>query len=162
MVTPELEGLLRHHNFKSVIIMGIEVRARSLCTCLSSHCCAIQAHICVLISCLDLLSLGYDVHILADGVSSSNKQEVPFALERMRQAGAVISTSESIAFQLQCILCNIIPITALTDELIPAVDSAKPNFKMFAGTIKEEKDRTREVLQAMLPLKSGFYSQSYF
>ncbi|PSS36855.1 hypothetical protein PHLCEN_2v1283 [Hermanssonia centrifuga] len=25
MVTPELEGLLRHHNFKSVIIMGIEV-----------------------------------------------------------------------------------------------------------------------------------------
>jgi hypothetical protein len=52
-------------------------------------------------SCLDLLSLGYDVHLLVDGVSSSNKEEIPFALDRMRQAGVVVSTSESVAFQLQ-------------------------------------------------------------
>ena len=55
----------------------------------------------MLISCLDLLSLGYDVHLVADGVSSVNKEEIPLALERLRQAGAVISSSESIAFQLQ-------------------------------------------------------------
>lgn len=61
----------------------------------------LQAHICVLISCLDFLSQGYDVHLVADGVSSSNKEEIPYAFERMRQAGVTIGTSESIAFQLQ-------------------------------------------------------------
>ena len=52
-------------------------------------------------STLDLLECGYDVHVLADGVSSCNKEEVPWALERMRQAGAQITTSESMLFQLQ-------------------------------------------------------------
>ena len=52
-------------------------------------------------STLDLLEHGYDVHVLADGVSSCNKEEVPWALERMRQAGAQITTSESLLFQLQ-------------------------------------------------------------
>ena len=52
-------------------------------------------------SALDLLKLGYDVHVLADGVSSTRAQEVPVALARMRQAGAQIVTSESAAFELQ-------------------------------------------------------------
>ncbi|THG99547.1 hypothetical protein EW026_g2823 [Hermanssonia centrifuga] len=59
-------------------------------------------------------------------------------------------------------IAKVIGVPIIVTEQNPLVDSAKPNFKMFAGTIKEEKDRTREVLQAMLPLKSGFYSQSYF
>lgn len=49
---------------------------------------------------LDLLSRGYDVHVLADGVSSINKEEVPVALAEMRQAGARITTSEACSFQL--------------------------------------------------------------
>lgn len=52
-------------------------------------------------SCLDFVSLGYDVHLVADGVSSVNKEEIPYAFERMRQAGVIVGTSESIAFQLQ-------------------------------------------------------------
>jgi len=44
---------------------------------------------------LDLLGKGYDVHVLADGVSSANKEEVPIALAEMRQAGARITTSDA-------------------------------------------------------------------
>ena len=65
-----------------------------------------QSHVCVLQSTLDLLDEGFDVHVLADGVSSCNKEEVPWALERMRQAGAQITTSESMLFQLQGMLPN--------------------------------------------------------
>lgn len=50
---------------------------------------------------LDLLEQNYDVHVLADGVSSVNREEVPIALARIRQAGGCVTTSESAAFQLQ-------------------------------------------------------------
>jgi hypothetical protein len=40
-----------------------------------------QAHVCVQQTALDLLSRGYDVHILADGVSSRTLQDRSFALE---------------------------------------------------------------------------------
>ena len=39
-----------------------------------------SSQVCVLQSTLDFLEQGYDVHVLADGVSSCNKEEVPLAL----------------------------------------------------------------------------------
>lgn len=48
---------------------------------------------------LDALANGHKVYVLADGVSSCNPQEVPIALARLRQAGAVITTSESWLYE---------------------------------------------------------------
>jgi hypothetical protein len=50
---------------------------------------------------LDFLEHCYDVHILVDGVLNCSKEEVPLVLNQMRQAGAQITTSESMLFQLQ-------------------------------------------------------------
>ena len=49
---------------------------------------------------LDLIDAGYDVHIVADGVSSVNKEEIPWAFDRMRESGVHIVTSEALSFQL--------------------------------------------------------------
>lgn len=38
--------------------------------------------------------------MLADGVSSSNPQEIPIALDRLRAAGAIVTTSESILYEI--------------------------------------------------------------
>ena len=97
------------------------------------------------------------MHLVADGVSSVNKEEIPIAFERLRQAGAAIGTSESIAFQLQRRFYTYLQSTFidLTNHSMFIVDSAKPNFKLFANTIKEEKERTKGVLQTLLPGRAG-------
>jgi Isochorismatase family len=104
----------------------------------------------VLQSTLDLLEEGYDVHVLADGVSSCNKEEVPWALERMRQAGAQITTSESMLFQLQGMLPN--PLAMSLELMCCVVDASNPKFKAFSNMIKEEKEGTANTLQTLLPI----------
>lgn len=55
----------------------------------------IESHICITQTTLDLIQHGHGVYIIADGVSSCNKEEVPIALRRLASAGATITTSES-------------------------------------------------------------------
>jgi len=59
-----------------------------------------ETHVCVLQTCLDLLRSGYHVHAAADAICSRSKENYRLALEFMRDAGAVISCTETILFQL--------------------------------------------------------------
>lgn len=79
---PEVEARIlsghRHH----VILFGIET------------------HVCVQQTALDLLSQGQTVIVIEDCVSSRNPNDKRIAIERMRQAGAVITTMESVLFEV--------------------------------------------------------------
>lgn len=59
----------------------------------------IETHICVLQTSLDALKRGHRVWIVKDGVSSVNQEERHVALDRARQEGARITTSESIIYE---------------------------------------------------------------
>ncbi|KAJ3155583.1 hypothetical protein HDU89_006549 [Geranomyces variabilis] len=60
----------------------------------------IETHICILQTCLDLLANGYRVAVLADGVSSMHRAEIKIALDHMASCGAVITTAETVVYQL--------------------------------------------------------------
>ena len=60
----------------------------------------IEAHVCVLMTGLDLLSLGYQVHVVADATCSRSRQNWQLGLDQLRQGGAVITSTESVIFQL--------------------------------------------------------------
>lgn len=60
----------------------------------------IEAHVCVLISALDLMSEGLTVHVAADAVTSRSQANWRLGTEQLRQAGAVVSASETLVFQL--------------------------------------------------------------
>lgn len=59
-----------------------------------------ETHICVLQTALDLLSAGYGVHIPRDAVCSRRKLDWQTGLELAREAGAVVTSAETVLFQL--------------------------------------------------------------
>lgn len=59
----------------------------------------IEAHICVLQTALHALQEGYEVHVLSDAVGSRDPRAAELALERMRQAGAVVSSVEMALYE---------------------------------------------------------------
>ncbi|MCP4312608.1 MAG: hydrolase [Bacteroidetes bacterium] len=62
--------------------------------------CGIEAHVCVLQTVIDLIERGIRPVVVADCISSRNPEDKVVALDRMRQEGAVITTCESILFEL--------------------------------------------------------------
>ena len=59
----------------------------------------IEAHICVQQTVLDLLANGYNVYVIADCIGSRSETDRVYAENRMKQAGAVITTMESVLFE---------------------------------------------------------------
>lgn len=92
----------------------------------------IESHICVTQTALDALRAGHKVYVLADGVSSCNREEVPVALDRLRAEGVTVTTSESWLYE--CV-----------------GDAAIPEFKSIIGIVKDTSADTKAVLQALAP-----------
>ncbi len=59
-----------------------------------------ETHICVLQTVLDLLASGYVVHLVRDAVCSRDKLDWESGLDMSREAGAVITSTETVLFQL--------------------------------------------------------------
>lgn len=62
--------------------------------------CGMESHICVTQSALGALRDGYLVHVASDAVSSRTEWNWKIGLERMRSAGAVISSTEMMIYEL--------------------------------------------------------------
>jgi nicotinamidase-related amidase len=62
--------------------------------------CGMESHICVMQTALSALREGYIVHVASDAVSSRSEWNWKIGLERMRAAGAVISSTEMIIYEL--------------------------------------------------------------
>lgn len=73
---------LKKHGKKSLVLSGIE------------------SHVCILKTALDAVSRGFKVHIPVDSISSIKESDYRIAVERLRQAGVFLASSEMILFQL--------------------------------------------------------------
>jgi len=59
-----------------------------------------ESHICVVQTALAALREGYDVHVVGDGCCSRDMAAHESAMARLRAAGAVITTTESVLYEL--------------------------------------------------------------
>ncbi|MBA3315908.1 MAG: hydrolase [Planctomycetota bacterium] len=59
----------------------------------------IETHICILHTALDLLSMGYRVYVAVDAAGSRHRIDREIALARLRDSGAIVTTTESVLFE---------------------------------------------------------------
>jgi nicotinamidase-related amidase len=62
--------------------------------------CGMEAHICVMQTVLGALNRGYLVHVAADAIGSRTQSNWEVGLKRMGNAGAVISSTEMMMYEL--------------------------------------------------------------
>lgn len=60
----------------------------------------IETHVCVYQTVADLLSMGYEVQVVADCVASRTVENKTIALEKMRDMGAAVTSVEIALFEL--------------------------------------------------------------
>ena len=59
-----------------------------------------ESHICVMQTVIGALNRGYIVHVASDAVSSRTEWNWKIGLDRMRAAGAIISSTEMMIYEL--------------------------------------------------------------
>ncbi len=60
----------------------------------------IEAHVCVFQTVMGLCALGYEVQVVKDGVSSRTHENMQIGLERVKEAGVVLTSVEMALFEL--------------------------------------------------------------
>lgn len=60
----------------------------------------IEAHVCVYQTAADLVDLNYDVQVVADAVASRTAENRQIGLERSKAAGAGLTSTETVLFEL--------------------------------------------------------------
>ena len=78
----ELFETLKYKNIKQVVVAGIE------------------SHVCVQQTALDLIANDFQVSLAADACSSRKEIDYNISLDRMRDAGVIVTTTEAILFEL--------------------------------------------------------------
>ena len=62
--------------------------------------CGIESHICIGQTALGMLAAGYQVHVCADAVSSRTAENWRIGIEKIRQAGGLITSMETVLFEM--------------------------------------------------------------
>ena len=60
----------------------------------------IETHVCVYQTAVDLTSAGYNVHLVADAVSSRTPKNRQIGIDAMQSAGAKITSTEMVLFEM--------------------------------------------------------------
>lgn len=81
--------------------------------------CGVETHVCVSQTAHDLLARGFSVHIARDAVSSRTPENREVGVEKMRDSGCVITSTETAIFEL-------------------TRDASSPEFKLVRGLVKEK------------------------
>lgn len=79
---PAFMNKLKALNRKTILLAGMET------------------HVCILQTCVDLLEEGFNVHLIKDAVCSRTKENWTTGTELMRDAGAIVTCTETVLFQL--------------------------------------------------------------
>ena len=60
----------------------------------------VESHICVLQTCVSLLARGLNVHVAQDAIDSRTGENWRVGLELMRGAGAIVTSTETVIYQI--------------------------------------------------------------
>ena len=77
----------------------------------------IEAHVCVLQTCIDLKDAGYNPILVLDCISSRKESDMKAGIQRAKQEGITVTTAESVLFEL-------------------LADSKAPEFKTISNLVK--------------------------
>ncbi|XP_060937512.1 isochorismatase domain-containing protein 2 [Limanda limanda] len=84
----------------TMMIDDVEMELQALGNPRQAILCGIEAHACIACTTFDMLERGMEVHIVADAVSSRSQTDRLFALSRLKQSGAYLTTTEAVLLQL--------------------------------------------------------------
>ena len=62
--------------------------------------CGVETHVCVQQTAIDLMDAGYFVNVAVDAVCSRCDRDRDVAIDRLRDCGAIITTVETVVFEL--------------------------------------------------------------